>query len=342
MGGGEKLQSIGVVLIGRNEGERLIRSLDSVVDGSRPVIYVDSGSTDGSCEAARERGAEVVELDLSIPFTAARARNAGFQYLRQHHPEIEFVQFIDGDCEVMAGWIEAAAQTLRDDPEVVAVCGYRRERYPEHSVYNRICDIEWQTGPVGEVTHFGGDVMIRASALEAVDGYNNNVIAAEDDEVSVRLRQAGGKIIRIDRVSTLHDADMHNYSQWWKRAVRCGYGFAQVSYLHGDRPERKFVKEVTRTLLWGLGLPLVAFILALPTRGLSLLLLARYPLSAIKIITSMKKQGYSQADSNAWGISCAASAFPNVLGVIKFHLDRLQNKQYQIIEYKGAQAPVTK
>jgi GT2 family glycosyltransferase len=336
------LQSIGVVLIGRNEGERLIRSLNSVIDGSRPVVYVDSGSTDGSCEAARERGAEVVELDLSIPFTAARARNAGFQYLRQHHPDVEWVQFIDGDCEVVQGWIEAAAQTLRDNPKAVAVCGYRRERYPEKTVYNRICDIEWQMGPIGEVTHFGGDVMISAIPLEAIGGYNNNVIAAEDDEVSVRLRQAGGKILRIDRVSTLHDADMHSVSQWWKRAIRCGYGFALVSSLHGASPERKFVKEVTRTLIWGLGLPLVALILAIPTRGLSLLLLARYPLSAVKIIASMKKQGYSQAEAIAWGISCATSAFPNVIGIIKFYLDRVQNKQYKIIEYKGAQASATK
>lgn len=336
------MQSIGVVLIGRNEGERLIRSLDSVIDCSRPVVYVDSGSTDNSCEAARERGAEVVELDLSIPFTAARARNAGFQYLRQHHLGVEWVLLIDGDCEVVSGWIDAAAETLKDNPEAVAVCGYRRERYPEKTVYNRICDIEWQIGPVGEVTHFGGDVMIRASALEAIGGYNNNVIAAEDDEVSVRLRQAGGKILRIDRVSTLHDADMHTVSQWWKRAVRCGYGFAQVSSLHGASPERKFVKEVTRTLIWGLGLPLLALILAFPTRGLSLLLFARYPLSAVKIIASMKKQGYSQAESIAWGISCAASAFPNVIGIIKFTSDRVQNKQYKIIEYKGVQASATK
>ena len=332
------MESIGVVLIGRNEGERLVRSLESVIDGSRRVIYVGSGSTDNSCEAARVRGAEVVELDLSIPFTAARARNAGFQTLRQHHPQVEFVQFIDGDCEVMEGWLEAAAQTLAQHPEIVAVCGYRRERYPEQSAYNRICDVEWQMGSVGEVTQFGGDVMIRAQALEAVGGYNDQVIAAEDDEVAVRLRQAGGKILRIDRVSTLHDADIHQLSQWWKRAVRCGYGFSQVSYLHGAPPERKFVRDVQRTLLWGLGLPLLALILAIPSHGLALLLLARYPLSAVKITWATQKQGYSQAESIAWGMSCAVSAFPNVLGVMKFHLDRLQNKQHQIIEYKGYEA----
>ncbi|MEB3277979.1 MAG: glycosyltransferase family A protein [Lyngbya sp.] len=336
------MQPIGVVIIGRNEGDRLIRSLDSVVGRADQVVYVDSGSTDGSCEAARTRGVEVVELDLSIPFTAARARNAGFERLRQNSPQVKYVQFIDGDCEVVPGWIEAAAKTLETDQDVIAVCGWRQERYPERSVYNRICDVEWHMGEVGPTSNFGGDVMIRAEALAAVGGYDNSVIAAEDDELSVRLRQAGGKILRIDHNSTLHDADMHTLSQWWKRAKRCGYGFAQVSYLHGAPPERKFVKEIRRTWFWGLILPLVALSLVYPTHGLSALLLGRYPLSALQVSYKTRQRGYSWADSVAWGLSCAASAFPTALGAIKFHLDRIQNKQHQIIEYKGPQAPVTK
>lgn len=339
---GQDVQPIGVVIIGRNEGERLIRSLESVIGRADEIVYVDSGSSDGSCEAARTRGVDVVELDLSIPFTAARARNAGFERLRQNSPQVKYVQFVDGDCEVVSGWIEAAAKTLETQPNVIAVCGWRTERYPESSVYNRICDIEWHSGTVGPTTQFGGDVMIRAEALAAVGGYDPTVIAAEDDELSVRLRQAGGKILRIDHDSTLHDADMHTLEQWWKRAKRCGYGFAQVSYLHGAPPERKFVREILRTWFWGLILPLVSLGLIYPTHGLSVLLLGRYPLSAWRVSDRTHKQGYSWKDSIAWGLSCAASAFPTALGAIKFHLDRLQNKQHQIIEYKGPQAPVAK
>ncbi|MDY7020138.1 MAG: glycosyltransferase family A protein [Cyanobacteriota bacterium] len=339
---GQDVQPIGVVIIGRNEGERLIRSLESVIGRADEIVYVDSGSSDGSCEAARQMGVDVVELDLSIPFTAARARNAGFERLRQNSPQVKYVQFVDGDCEVVSGWIEAAAQTLETQPNVVAVCGWRTERYPESSVYNRICDIEWHSGVAGPTTQFGGDVMIRAEPLASVGGYDPTVIAAEDDELSVRLRQAGGEILRIDHNSTLHDADMHTLGQWWKRAKRCGYGFAQVSYLHGAPPERKFVREILRTWLWGLILPLVSLGLIYPTHGLSALLLGRYPLSAWRVSDRTHKQGYSWKDSIAWGLSCAASAFPTALGAIKFHLDRIQNKQHQIIEYKGPQAPVAK
>lgn len=337
-----RLNQVGLVAIGRNEGERLRNCLMSAIaQHVSPLVYVDSGSTDGSVDMARSLGVEVVELDLSIPFTAARARNAGFERLQQTHPEVAYVQFVDGDCEIVAGWIEAAMKTLDAQPQVVAVCGWRRERFPEHSSFNRICDVEWRMGAVGEVGSFGGDVMIRAGALAAIGGYNPQVIAAEDDEVGVRLRQNGGKLVRIDHVSTLHDANIHQVSQWWRRAKRCGYAFAQVSSMHGAPPERKFVKEMQRTWLWGAIVPGLALGLAVPTYGFSLLLLARYPLTALRTILKTRKQGFSWPDSIAWGLSCGVSVFPEVTGTAKFYLDRLRRKQGEIIEYKGPDVPIS-
>ena len=336
------LNQIGLVAIGRNEGQHLHQCLLSVIGKAACIVYVDSGSTDGSVELARSLGVAVVELDCSIPFSAARARNAGFFELREQNPELEYVQFIDGDCEVVEGWIEAAAEKLSANPEVVAVCGWRRERYPERSIYNRICDVEWRMGSVGPTLSFGGDVMVRAEALAAVGGYDSSVIAAEDDDLSVRLRRAGGKLLRINRDSTLHDANMHSILQWWQRAKRCGYAFAQVSHLHGAPPERKFVKEVRRTWLWGGILPLGALVLALPTHGLSGIAFGRYPLTALQVIHKMRQRGFSWSDSLAWGLSCAVSVFPSVVGVAKFQLDRLGNKQHEIIEYKSSQVPPEK
>ncbi len=331
-------KKIGVVVIGRNEGSRLIRSLESVVDKSGSVVYVDSGSTDGSCEVARDRNVEVVELNMSVPFTAARARNAGFERLREKYPQVEYVQFIDGDCEVVKGWLEAAAETLDNNPNVAAVCGWRRERYPERSIYNRICDVEWRIGPVGETKSCGGDAMIRAEALAEVSGFNPTVIAGEEPELCVRLRQRGWKIIRLDAEMTLHDADMHRLSQWWMRAKRCGHAYAQGYYIHGASPECMYAKEIRSGWLWGLILPLAALALMLPTGGISLLAFGRYPLSALLTTYKTRKRGFAWVDSIAWGLSCAVSAFPQVFGVVKFHRDRLFNKQHQIIEYKAPQA----
>ncbi|WP_204244731.1 glycosyltransferase family A protein [Parasphingorhabdus marina] len=160
----------GIVIIGRNEGERLVRCLESLATSRAPIVYVDSASTDGSPEAARARGALVHDLDLDRPFTAARARNEGLEKLRQLTPDPEFVLFVDGDCEVEPGWMEAATRFLDDHPEVAAVCGRRRERYPDASVYNQLCDREWNTA-IGEAAACGGDALMRGEALAITGGF---------------------------------------------------------------------------------------------------------------------------------------------------------------------------
>ena len=139
------VSAVGVVAIGRNEGERLKKCLDSVVGIAGRVVYVDSGSSDGSVEMTRAMGVDVIRLDVRVPFTAARARNEGFQYLRKLAPDLSYVQFVDGDCEVAAGWLGTGVAFLDARREVAVVCGRLRERYPERSIYNLLCDIEWDT-----------------------------------------------------------------------------------------------------------------------------------------------------------------------------------------------------
>jgi GT2 family glycosyltransferase len=332
--GDQSRARIGVVLIGRNEGQRLVRALDSVIGGGSPVVYVDSGSTDDSCDAARTRGAIVEDLDMSRPFTAARARNAGFERLLREHPSTELVLFIDGDCEVLPGFVDAAVGELDADPELVAVCGWRRERYPDRTIYNQLCDVEWRWGALGTISCFGGDVLVRAAAVRAIGGYDAGIIAGEDEEIGIRLRQHGGRLLRIDVDSTLHDADMRSIKQWWQRAKRCGHAYAQVSEMHGAPPERKFVDQRRRSILWGAVAPGAALALTLPTLGLSWIAFGRYPVVAAKVARTARARGFSWRESVAWGLSCAFSPFPEAFGVAKFHLDRMRNKRPQIIEYK--------
>jgi glycosyltransferase involved in cell wall biosynthesis len=328
------LTQIGIVIIGRNEGDRLWRCIDSVIGQVATIVYVDSGSIDGSCAAAGQRGIEVVNLDMSQAFTAARARNAGFARLRKIDPSIQYVQFIDGDCEVLPGWLAAAAAAFTTDPLVVAVCGALRERYPQRTVFNRICSVEWNWPAAGEVKAFGGNVMLRSTLFAAVGGYNNAMIAAEDDELGVRLRQVGGKLMRLDRDSMIHDADMTRLGQWWIRAKRCGYAYAAVAAIHGAAPERKFVRELERTWLWGGLMPLAVVLTIVVTKGLSLLLLCRYPIVILRTIHTAYRRGFSWGDSVVWGVSCGVSVFPELFGVMKYYRDRQRQQLPQIMEYR--------
>ncbi|MDY6936728.1 MAG: glycosyltransferase [Cyanobacteriota bacterium] len=325
---------MGLVAIGRNEGDRLRKCLESVVDRVDRVVYVDSGSTDGSIEMARSLGVDVVELDLTIPFTAARARNAGFIHLQNVVPDLEFVQFVDGDCEVVEGWIDRAVAELTAKPEAAVVCGRRRESFPDQSIYNRLCDLEWDT-PVGETKACGGDAMMRVEALMQVEGFNPSLIAGEEPELCVRLRQNDWKIFRLDAEMTRHDARMMHFSQWWKRMFRAGYAYAEGAWLHGSPPERHWVKETKSIWLWGFIIPAIALVMAWPTQGWSLLLLAGYPVLAYRVTRYMETIGKPKADATLYGIFCAIGKFPNLFGQFKFHINRLLKKQGSIIEYKS-------
>lgn len=321
---------VGIVAIGRNEGERLRKCLMSVVGLAERVVYVDSGSTDGSVGMARALGVAVVELDLAISFTAARARNEGFKCLRGAAPELGYVQFVDGDCEVVTGWLEKAARFLDEHPDVAVVCGRRRERFPERSVYNMLCDIEWDT-QVGEAKSCGGDAMMRMDAFEDAGKYRDDLIAGEEPELCVRLRAAGWKIWRLGEEMTLHDAAITRFGQWWKRTKRCGYAYAEGAHLHGAPPERHRVKESRRVWIWGLVIPLVTIIMTTCLGAWSLALLLIYPAQVIRLALS----GTRSIRENGWrAFFLVLGKFPETMGQLNFLYNRLAGKTARLIEYK--------
>lgn len=323
--------TLGVVAIGRNEGERLRRCFDSLARaGVREIVYVDSGSQDGSIALARARGIEVVELDMSVPFSAARARNAGFARLRTRIPGLRYVQFIDGDCEVVESWMGQAAAWLEVNPMAAVACGRRRERHPQSSIYNLLCDIEWDT-PVGEVDACGGDALIRAAAFEAVSGFRPDVVAGEEPELCVRLRAAGWTIWRLDAEMTLHDAAMTRFGQWWRRSVRAGYAYAGGAALHGGLPERYGVRESTRIWAWALGLPVVAALLSAPTGGWSALLLLLYPGQVVRLAFRGRR---SRRDNWRYAFFVTLAKFPECLGQLKYLVERGTRRPARLIEYK--------
>ncbi len=253
----ERSGALGVVAIGRNEGERLVRCLASI-GRAVPVVYVDSASTDGSVAAAQAAGATVLPLDMARPFTAARARAEGVERLRATLPDAELVMFVDGDCELEPGWLATASSFLAAHPEVAAVCGRRRERFPDASLYNHVADWEWDT-PVGEAAACGGDALMRLAAYEAVGGFDATIIAGEEPELCSRLRDAGWRIMRIDAPMTIHDAAMLRFGQWWRRAIRGGFGYAQAWRVTRNRNGGGlFAGDLRRMLVWALLVPVMS------------------------------------------------------------------------------------
>jgi glycosyltransferase involved in cell wall biosynthesis len=310
--------TVDAVVIGRNEGARLLACLAALQGRVRRLVYVDSGSTDGSVAAATAAGAEVVALDMAQPFTAARARNAGLSHLASDPPD--FVQMVDGDCALQPGWISAALAAFAAHPAAVVVCGRRRERFAQASVYNALADREWDT-PIGPARACGGDALMRYAAVQAVGGYDPGLIAGEEPDLCLRLRAKGGEIWRIDAEMTLHDAAMTRFSQWWRRAVRAGHAFAEGCARHGFD---HWGLETRRALIWGAGLPMAIVLLGLWHPAGWLLALA-YPAQVIRLA---RRGGW------AWGLFSVIGKFAEARGALGFYASRLRGQRRGLIEYK--------
>ncbi len=324
------LSTVGVVVIGRNEAGRLQGCFSSGVREAPFLVYVDSGSTDGSVKLARSLGIVAVELDSSTAFSAARARNEGFRRLQQIHPRLEFVQFVDGDCELCAGWLEAGARFLADHEDSAVVSGRLREKHPGNSIYNTLCDMEWDV-PSGDAKDCGGIAMMRANAFGVAQGFRIDLIAGEEPELCVRLRKQGWKIWRIQQEMALHDAAMTRFGQWWTRTQRSGHAITQGAALHGRRPEQYGTREVRSIVIWGLVLPLLAIVLTALVGLPGMLILALYPLQIVRLALHGSR---STRENWLCATFLVVGKLPAMLGLIQFYVRRSLGRQSRLMEYK--------
>ncbi|WPY93987.1 glycosyltransferase [Limimaricola variabilis] len=320
---------IAVVAIGRNEGARLAACLSSISRSGARAVYVDSGSTDDSLAVARAAGARIVELNRDAPFTAARARNAGFESLRADGLP-EFVQFVDGDCALEPGWLKAGMAALEADPSIGIVTGWRSETAPEATLYNAIAEWEWHR-PAGDITACGGDMMLRAALFEQLGGFDGSIICSEDEELCLRVRGLGLRVHRLPRAMTRHDIAMTRLGQWWRRSVRAGHGFAEV----GDRHPGHFTAERRRVRIWGMALPAAA-LAAIPAWGIwpPLTALALYGMSWARTARALRRDGYHPRRAAGIAGLLVLSKLPNAQGMITYRLRRLRGREMRLIEYK--------
>ena len=338
--------AISVVVIGRNEGQRLARCVESIhcirgFEGERiEIIYVDSASTDGSAELAATYGAQVIVLHAERP-TAALGRNAGWRVARA-----EFVLFLDGDTILHPDFAKAALEPMLQDASIAAVWGHRREIHPEDSIYNRILDLDWVYAPA--ITEFcGGDVLIRRSALEEVNGYDSELIAGEEPEMCRRMRARGYRILHIDHPMTGHDLQMTRWSQYWKRAIRSGHAFAEISQRFRDSDDPSWDRDRKRNLMHA-GFWMGSLAIAVTASLLRLTILPLVLWVAVLVALSLRSAWKARWKSDnvitlsLYGFHSHLQQFPICIGQLQYAFDRKRGNRRALIEYKEASGAKTK
>ncbi|HEX6240947.1 MAG TPA: glycosyltransferase [Polyangiales bacterium] len=329
------LDDTGIVVIARNEGERFRRCLASLQGAAKHIVYADSGSSDGSAEHARAEGAEVVVIEP--PYNQPRGRNAGLRRLLELDPELRYVFFLDGDCQLVPGFLQAAHAALEKDAGAAAACGRRLELHPDASVYNKLVHMEWNT-KVGE-GDFGGDVLIRAEVVRALGGYRENMPAGEDMELSYRVRAAGHRVLRLPLDMTTHDVALARFGSWWKRHGRGGQAFAHAMLLNWGSPERYGFRTCASILAHGAALPAACIALAPPTLGASLAVyLADSARLAARVRrTRMREHGDNARDASVYGAFVALGKVAEAQGVVEALWKHLLGQRMHYVEYKDYQ-----
>lgn len=319
------LDRVGAVVIGRNEGERLKRSLSALCGKVREVVYADSNSTDGSREAARAIGAVVVHLKEG-PFTPSRGRQSGFDALVEMRPDLDYVQFLDGDCVLDAAWLAKATAFLDSRPDVAAVFGRRREERLAATLYNRLIDLDWEHPP-GEVVNFGGDVLVRAAAVRAAGGWSAATINAEDIDLSYRVRLHGGSIVRLADEMTLHDVRMTRFSEYWRRAVRAGYGYAEVGLRYARGPGRALLRRLASAFLYVVMLPLLLIAGLTGHSAFAAVAAFLYGRVVWVMARACRRKGATWRTALAYAFLNLACKAASLVGALRYFADRLSGRR---------------
>jgi hypothetical protein len=225
---------------------------------------------------------------------------------------------MDGDCVLQPDWVSRGIDLLVQRPEVAVVCGRRFEAHPHASIYNALCDREWNT-PVGEANECGGDALVRRVALDEVGGYRSSLRAGEEPEMTARMRAAGWKIWRLDERMTEHDARILSFGQWWRRTRRTGFGYAQVWEATGNLPQRLYGRNIRSALVWTVVIPVAVSLLTLTTGMLIMLLLlpAAYGAQIARIAHRAPGSGISKWVDAAL---IQIAKIPEALGVLQYLL----------------------
>jgi GT2 family glycosyltransferase len=326
---------VAVVVIGRNEGERLRACLDSVLAMDYPrdlfdILYVDSASTDDSIALVESLGVRTIALDGRT--TAARGRNAGWT-----QTSAPFVLFLDGDTLLHPLFVRNALPHFQD-PSIAGVFGDRREMRTADSIYNALFDLDWNTQP-GFTLYFGGDALVRREALVEVDGYNESLIAGEEPEMCRRMRERGYRILHVAEPMTGHDLAMHTFAQYWRRSLRTGHAYAEISALYSNTADPLWSAEshrnVVRGLFW-LAAPAGCAVASIALR--SWLPIGLFAAGAVAVGARSATRASAKTRSPrlllAYALHSHLQQVPIFLGQLRFWLERRKGRRSAIIEYK--------
>ena len=320
---------VSFVVIGRNEASHLAESIASCLQqgfdrDAIEIIYVDSGSTDGSSEIAQQAGVDRILQLGSTGASAARARNLGLTNVAS-----DFVQFVDADTTLSPGWVPDGLAALKADPGLAGAEGDLREVRPAANLYHAVCELDWPSTP-GEVPYVSGNSLYRVQAIAEAKGFDPRMNLGEEPELGARLGRMNWRFVHLDRTMGHHDLDMNGFVDWLRRGHRSGLACAMVVRATGGWGQGFWHERMSRTLRQGVILvaPWLFAIVALPISPVSSLAAIALGCTMIAALTVRKVLSLSRdvlplRTRIAFGFHAYLVKVPSSLGILTAYIRRL-------------------
>jgi glycosyltransferase involved in cell wall biosynthesis len=206
------MTQLSVVLISRNQAWSIRRLIESVLVGtscvsSKEIILVDSASTDETVELAKRYPVTIFRLKFGQRLSPAIGRYVGYRQTQG-----EFVLFLDGDMELLQGWLEPALNFMRTTPRVGLVMSTSVTNLHRTAAQQSAASLEDMSfTPPRESSRVpfaaGGAALYRHSVLEQVGSFNPYLYSEEEPELCLRIRGAGYSVSLFNQPIVLHYDD---------------------------------------------------------------------------------------------------------------------------------------
>ena len=198
---------LSVILISKNQAWNVRRMIESVQRETAhlancEILLVDSASSDGTTEIARDFPIGVIRLRDSQALTPAAGRYIGFKNTRG-----AFVLFLDGDMELCPFWLKKALANMKNRPEIAAITGERIDLPVATRPQDKpdLQKIEHDPGTL--VEKGGGAALYRRQVLEKIGQFNPFLCSDEEPELCLRIRHNGYQILELEQTIVFHYSD---------------------------------------------------------------------------------------------------------------------------------------
>lgn len=188
---------VSVVIKAFNEEKKISATIESALRAVRcvggEVILADSCSTDKTVELAMPYPIRIVQLVHASERCCGVGPQLGYQHSRG-----EFIYLLDGDMEMLEGFLEVALDFMHRHPDIAGVGGQLLELNTESLEYIARSAQPRAHMKTGFVDRLDGGGLYRRSAIEAAGYFSDrNLHSYEEFELAVRLRSLDWKLWRL-------------------------------------------------------------------------------------------------------------------------------------------------